>query len=106
MPPPAPVVAAPPPPPAAPPDPYARFRELVVALEREPTRVRAVAVREELRSEVGAGADETLEDISARGALRGRPGVLAALRAIEVPAFCEDANVENAVREALPFLMI
>jgi hypothetical protein len=105
--PPAPIPAppAPPPPPVTPPvDPDARYRSLVDALEREPTRAHAVAVREELRAKAGARSEETLGDLLARGAFADRPQARAALRAIEVPVFCEDANVELAVREALPFL--
>jgi hypothetical protein len=86
------------------PDPASHYRELVAALEREPSRARALAVRAELRLHAGARAEETLGDLEARGALRGRPEALSALRAIERAAFCEDANVERAVREALPFL--
>jgi len=103
-PPPPPLVSAPPPV-AAPPDPASRYRDLVAALEREPSRARAFDVRAELRLRAGAGAEETLGDLEARGALLGRPGDLAALRAIERAAFCEDANVERAVREAMPYLM-
>jgi len=102
-PPPPPAVVAPPPV-AAPPDPESRYRELVAALARDPSRARALDVRAELRLRAGAGSEETLGDLEARGALRGRPGDLSALRAIERAAFCEDANVERAVREALPFL--
>jgi hypothetical protein len=104
---PPPVAAAPPAPkPVAAPDPAARYRELVAALEREPSRARALAVRAELRRDAGARAEETLGDLEARGALRGRPQALSALRAIEHAAFCEDANVERAVREAIPYLTL
>jgi len=100
-----PPVAVAPPPAAAAPDPASRYRDLVAALEREPSRARALDVRAELRLMAGAGAEETLGDLEARGALRGRPEELAALRAIERAAFCEDSNVERAVREALPYLI-
>jgi hypothetical protein len=103
-PPPPPPPVAPPPVPAAP-DPASRYRELVAALEREPTRARVMDVRAELRLRAGAGAEETLGDLEARGALRSHPSDLAALRAIERAAFCEDSNVELAVREAMPFLL-
>ncbi|MBD5655543.1 MAG: hypothetical protein IAI50_10265, partial [Candidatus Eremiobacteraeota bacterium] len=54
--------------PAQPPPPVARasFGELVEALAREPTRARAVAVREALRDSVGAREDETYADLVAR----------------------------------------
>jgi hypothetical protein len=103
--PPPPVVIAPPPVAVAP-DPASRYRDLVAALEREPSRARAFDVRAELRRRAGAGAEETLGDLEARGALLGRPGDLAALRAIERAAFCEDSSVERAVREAIPYLTI
>ncbi len=100
---PAPVPPAPPAP-AVTADPDARYRALVDALEREPTRANAAAVREELRAKAGARAEETLGDLLARGAFADRPGARTALRAIERPVFCEDGNVESAVREALPSL--
>jgi hypothetical protein len=100
------VVSAAPPtvPPPAPPDPLARYRELVAALDRDPTRERALAVRAELRAQAGAGREETLEDLVAR--VRERPAVITALRAIEHPSFCADDHVERAAREALPFLTL
>ena len=86
------------------PAPDARLREFVDALEREPTRGRAAAVRDELRARAGAREDETLSDLVVRGAFAGLPGAFAALQAIERAVFCEDANVERYVREALPYL--
>ncbi len=102
---PAALAAAEPVAPAAQPDPPPRpqLSDLVDALARDPTRARAVAVREALRAQVGAGEDETLADLIARGAV-ANDKTLAALRAIERATFCEDARVEDAVREALPFL--
>jgi hypothetical protein len=96
---------APPPPAIVPADEWeTRMRELVAALEREPTRPRAVAVRAALRERVGARDEETLGDLVARNAANGRGATLAALSAVERAAFCEDARVVEAVREALPFL--
>ena len=104
----APPASAPPPPPppaAVPPDEWeTRMRELVAALEREPTRARAVAVRAALRERVGARDEETLADLVARNAANGHGATLAALSAVERAAFCEEARVVDAVREALPFL--
>lgn len=102
----APPPSAPPPPPAAAPvDGWeTRMRELVAALEREPTRARAVAVRAALRERVGARDAETLADLVARNAANGHGATLAALSAVERAAFCEEARVVDAVREALPFL--
>ncbi|MGH7729258.1 MAG: hypothetical protein ACREM2_10800 [Vulcanimicrobiaceae bacterium] len=98
--------AAPPPAqlPAAVADDDARLAALVGALEREPSRLRAIAVREELRRRLGARERETLADLVARHASNGRVATLEALRAIEVAAFCEDERVVRSVREALPFL--
>jgi hypothetical protein len=88
--------------PAAAPDPDAPFRELVAAFEREPTRANALRVRHLLRENIGARPAETFGDLAARRA--ADPGVLAALGAVERAAFCEDARVADAAREALPFL--
>jgi hypothetical protein len=102
-------LALPPPipePPAAPPihDWETRLRDAVDALAREPTRANAIAVREALRAHVGAREEETFADLAARNATNGRSETLAALAAVERAAFCEDARVPEAVREALPFL--
>lgn len=91
-------------PPPEPPDPGARLRALAERLEREPTRASAVALRAALRESVGAREDETLDDLRARHANGNGPQTLAALAAVERAAFCEDARVADAAREALPFL--
>jgi hypothetical protein len=93
-------VPAPVPPP---PDPRSRFRELIDALVREPTRSNALRLREAMREAMHAREDETLADLDARAA--GTPDDRAALRAVERAAFCEDARVVDAVREATPFLI-
>ncbi|GAC1522608.1 MAG: hypothetical protein NVS2B8_04020 [Vulcanimicrobiaceae bacterium] len=85
-------------------DPDVRLRELVADLAREPSRVRARAVRAALRARVGARDDETLADIVARRQMADRDRVLAALRAIERASFCEEHDVPRAVEEALPSL--
>jgi len=86
-----------------PPDPRSRFRELVDALVREPTRSNALRLREAMREAMHAREDETLADLDARAA--GTPDDRVALRAVEKAAFCEDARVVDAVREATPFLI-
>ena len=100
---PVPPTPAPPPPPPVP-DWERRLRDAVDALVREPTRTNAIAVREALRAHVGAREEETFADLVARNATNGRSETLAALAAVERAAFCEDARVPEAVREALPFL--
>ena len=100
-------VPAPPPadaatPRSATPDPDERFRALVAALAREPTRPRAVAVRAALRERAGAGNYETLRDLAARGALGD--GLAPAMVAMERATFCEEEDLADAVREALPYL--
>lgn len=79
-----------------------RLRALVDALAREPTRERARAVREELRARLGAREDETLADLVARTSAAS--ATLASLAALERATFCEDGRVEDAIREALPYL--
>ncbi len=88
---------------APPPDPRSRLRELIDALVREPTRVNALRLREAMREAMHAREDETLADLDARAA--GSPDDRVALRAVEKAAFCEDARVADAVREATPFLI-
>jgi hypothetical protein len=95
---------APEPPPPPIPDWERRLRDAVDALVREPTRANAIAVREALRAHVGAREEETFADLVARNATNGRSETLAALAAVERAAFCEDARVPEAIREALPFL--
>jgi hypothetical protein len=105
-------VAAPAPPAPPPSDPPApaevaweqRLRELGAALASEPTRERAVAVRAEIRVHIGASERETLADLTRRNAAAGDTHVMAALVAVERAAFCEDADVADAAREAVPFL--
>ncbi len=103
-----PPIVAPPPPPPPPPaavgDWAAQLAALTEALAREPTRARAIAVREALRRHVGARDEETLADLVARNAANGQPNTLVALAAIERAAFCEEARVPEAAREALPYL--
>jgi hypothetical protein len=93
-------VPAPDPPPL---DPRSRFRDLIDALVREPTRANALRLREAMRDAMSAREDETLADLDARAA--GSPDDRIALRAVEKAAFCEDARVADAVREAIPFLI-
>jgi hypothetical protein len=83
-------------------DPFARYRELVDALAREPSRANVLRVREAMRAGMFARDEETYGDLVARGA--ADPTVLDALRAVERAAFCEDDRVADAAREALPFL--
>jgi len=93
--------------PAAPPpviDPDVRLRARIADLAREPTRAHALAVRSALRERVGARDDETLADIAARANIADRTRLLAALRAIERVAFCEDERIAHATDEALPWL--
>jgi hypothetical protein len=103
-----PALQAPPPkveaPLASEPDWAAEIARLGAELEREPTRARAVAVREALRRHVGAREEETLADLIARNATNGHTNTLAALAAVERAAFCEESRVPEAVREALPYL--
>jgi len=87
---------APPPPP--PPDPDAHLRAAIAALAREPTRPRVLAVRDLLRARAGARADETLSAVTGR--VRHDPALVAALRAVERPAFVEDGAVAPAVAQA------
>lgn len=96
--------APPPPPPAAADDWATQLAALTAALAREPTRARVIAVREALRRHVGARDEETLADLVARNAANGQPNTLVALAAIERAAFCEEALVPEAAREALPYL--
>jgi hypothetical protein len=78
--------------------------ELIEALAREPTRLRAMAVRDALRASLGARDDETYADLIARHVLEDR-NLRAAYGAVERATFCEDARVAEAAREALPFLL-
>ena len=87
---------------ASPPDPAARLRALADELAREPTRANALRLRQALRDRLNARDEETYADLLARRA--GEPRDLAALGAVERPAFCEDERVADAVREALPSL--
>jgi hypothetical protein len=106
---PAPVPAPQPVPPPAPPraeTPWEqRMRELGAELAAEPTRQRAVAVRADLRAHIGAGERETLADLTRRDAAAGDAHFMAALAAVERAAFCEDASVAEAAREAGSYLM-
>ncbi len=95
---------APTPPPVPFVDPADHIRGLVADLAREPTRVRALAVRAALRRLVGARDEETLADLARRRDMTDRVRVLTALRAIERASFCEDDRVAHAVTEALPSL--
>jgi hypothetical protein len=91
---------APPPAPAPPPEPP-RLRVLVEALAAQPTRPNVLAVRAELRRRVGAGEDETLADLTARGAGRDEPDLRDALRAVELAAFVDESRLADAVRLTL-----
>ena len=103
--PPAPPILGPPPSPAPVVDDWeALMRGLIAALEREPTRMHALAVRAALRERVGARDEETLADLVARGAANGHAVTSEAMSAVERAAFCEDDRVAAAVKEALPFL--
>lgn len=95
-------IAAPEPPRAI--DREAYLRDLVAALAAQPSRQRALAVRAELRERLGAREDETLADLANRYRNGTHPRLLAALGAIERPAFCEETRVARAVEEALPSL--
>jgi hypothetical protein len=97
-------VFVPPPAPAIFIDPADHIRRLVAELARDPSRVRALAVRAALRALVGARDDETLADLTRRRDMTERVRVLEALRAIERASFCEDERVAQAVAEALPSL--
>ena len=85
------------------PDAHARLRELCDALLREPTRANALRLRAVVREAMNAREDETFGDLETRSA--GRPDERDLLRAVERAAFCEDARVADAVREAQPFLI-
>ncbi|MBD5635550.1 MAG: hypothetical protein IAI49_13825 [Candidatus Eremiobacteraeota bacterium] len=78
------------------------LHDSIEALGREPTRANALRLRYMLREAMQARADETFGDLAARRA--ASPAQLAALHAVERAAFCEDARVADAAREALPFL--
>jgi hypothetical protein len=93
---PEPPAAAPPPPP--PPDPDATLRAAIAALAREPTRPRVLAVRDLLRARAGARSDETLSAVTAR--VRHDPALVAALAAVERPAFVDDGAVAPAASQA------
>lgn len=82
-----------------------RMRELGASLAAEPTRERAVAVRAEIRAHIGAGERETIADLTSRDAAAGDTHVMTALVAVERAAFCQDAHVADAAREAVPYLM-
>ena len=82
-----------------------RLRQLGAALAAEPTRARALAVRGELRAHIGAGERETIADLTRRNAASGDTHLMTALVAVERAAFCEDAFVADAAREAVPYLM-
>ena len=84
-------------------EPSVRTSDLIAALVREPTRVRALAVRGALRAELHAQENETLADLAARSEPQ-RARTLTALAALESAAFCEDERVPALVEEALPFL--
>ena len=79
------------------------IERLVAALAREPTRTGVRALRQALRVRASARDDETLADLVARHALPEASGT-AALAAVERAAFCEEAELPQAVREALPYL--
>jgi hypothetical protein len=93
--------APPPPPKPQQPAPAPPLRGLVAALAAHPTRVNALAVRGELRRGIGAGDEETLADLQARGATRGDLDLDSALRATEIAAFADETRVGDAVAEAL-----
>jgi hypothetical protein len=99
-----PSVVTPPPEPAAP-DWATRMRELGSYLADAPNRERALAVRAQLRAHLGATERETMSDLRARNAFGGDTAVMTALGAVERAAFCEDRDVAEAAREAVPFLM-
>jgi hypothetical protein len=92
-------VAAPPapPPPVAP-----RLVGLVETLAAAPTRPNVLAVRAELRRRVDAGEDETLADLTRRGAGAHDPDLRDALRAVELAAFVDESRLIDAVGLALP----
>jgi hypothetical protein len=97
-----PVVPPPPEPPA--PDWATRMRELGSYLSQAPNRERALTVRAALRAHLGAGEHETMSDLRARNAFGGDTALMTALTAVERAAFCEDRDVAEAAREAVPFL--
>lgn len=92
------VPPAPAPPPPPPPDPDATLRAAIAALAREPTRPRVLAVRDLLRARAGARSDETLSAVTAR--VRHDPALVAALAAVERPAFVDDGAVALAASQA------
>lgn len=75
------------------------FPELVAALEREPSRANAVALRDALRARVGAGERETQRDLDVRGAISD-PRESAGMGALERAAFCPGPDVERYAKEA------
>jgi hypothetical protein len=84
--------------------PLDRLAQLLASLRDEPSRARALAVREELRRRADAREGETLGDLLARGAA-GKDGALAeALRAVEPAVFVDEPYVAEEVRRALPVL--
>jgi len=77
------------PPPSAPePRMHTEFAALVLAFEQEPTRRLALAVRTELRAQIGSRGEETLADLIGRRA--ADEGVLATLSVLERAAFVEE----------------
>jgi len=90
------------PPPVAPPalvpvNALARLRDLTTDLEADPTRRRAIEVRQYLRRCAGVRDDQTLADLEARLGGRAAPAFIAALRAAERAAFCEEARLPSAI---------
>jgi hypothetical protein len=97
-PPPAPVV------PTAQPPPVEDFGLLIARLAADPTRANVIAVREALRTRIGASPDETFGDLLARGAAGEDRELLAAMSAIERATFCEYVRLPEAIQDALRVL--
>jgi len=84
--------------------PVDRLAQLLASLAQDPSRVRVLAVREELRRRAGARDGETLGDLVARRAAGGDTALTDALGAIEAPAFVDEPYVLDEVKRALPIL--
>jgi hypothetical protein len=90
--------------PVAPLPPSDALPQLIAALAQARTRVAVVALRDELRRRVGARDDETLGDLLRRRAAGNDAAFADVLRAIEVGAFVDDAQLSGAIDGALQAL--
>jgi hypothetical protein len=87
---------------AAPPvDESARWAAVAAALSAKPNRQSIVAVRTILRDRVRARDDEVFGELFARVAPTTDPALLDVLRSVERAAFIDDANLPDAIEDAV-----